>query len=460
MPKKILFCYFSPANKHYTPLDLGYILTCANLNKAEYDVEFLHLNQKSNSYGEFTKSAYLIKSYSPDAVFFFLESIVWSKVYALGAALKIIDIYNEKYGASSFLGLQSYKIQENEIKEILETKKLDCVVRKDPEESFKHLGKILKKEKVDGVSYYNDTKNRVIIHEEKKSESEKDLDYIPSPFLEGIFDDFLMQEQFDLKGRHTVYICTSRACPFGCYYCYRSVKFESMRYFSVQRVFDEIEYLFNKFRIFRFFTIDDCFLTSKNRLKEFVSEFKKRKQKNPSLKYIKMLVMSRPELLDEEALQLMHELNVSFIQIGLQTINPELQHYMTRKIEIDKFKEIAKTMHKYDMMLKLDVIIGLPGDTLDYFKKTLDYAISLQPGCLQVKQIYHNPSTLFDLEKNKYEIETETKKRDFAVPYVHKSKNVDQVYQKKAYDYLQEKIQEFPEINWKWLSEFGSYYDA
>ena len=463
MKKTILFCYFAPDDKTYTPLDWGYVVTMMKKQKAleGCSVRIVQLNHKGGKAQDleyYKKTAYYLKSYNPDAVFFSLESIVWSKVYGLGGAIKIAKNLRD-IDRDIFLGVQSYKISDKEAEQVLSDSIFDSVVHKDPEYSFQYLDRILRKESVPGVSFYDEKKVGFSKTSEGDYEKEKKLDYIPSPYLEGVFDVFYQKKQLKFEGKFTGYVCSCRGCPFGCYYCYRSVKFESMRYFSPERIYDELEYGVNRFGLYRYFFIDDCFLTSKQRLKDLVAEFEKRKKKNSKLENLYLLIMSRPELIDEEVVELFHRLNIKYVQIGLQTVNPKIQKYMTRASKIEDFKKISDWFKKYEIHLKLDVIIGLPGDTIEYFKKTLDYAVDLDPGTLQVKQLYHNPETKFYNDFKDYDIFIEEEERDFSVPYVSDCEGVDQKYQKQAYEYIIKKKGEFPKIYWKWLSQYGAYYD-
>jgi radical SAM superfamily enzyme YgiQ (UPF0313 family) len=64
-----------------------------------------------------------------------------------------------------------------------------------------------------------------------------DLDEIPSPYLTGLLDKFLSQSYVPL-------LETNRSCPYQCTYCALAVSTGSkLKTFSIERVFDEIEYV-------------------------------------------------------------------------------------------------------------------------------------------------------------------------------------------------------------------------
>ena len=146
------------------------------------------------------------------------------------------------------------------------------------------------------------------------------------------------------------------------------------------------------------------------------------------------------------------------MQIGLQTVNPNLQKYINRSFTLDNFRRIAELLNENNIKLHLDVIMGLPDDTIEYFKKTIDYALELKPYSIQVKQFYLNPETLFHEQREKYEIKTQDRRGGFFVPYVREARGgIGERYFREASRYAEEKIKEFPAIKWK-LVTFDAYY--
>lgn len=458
--KRVLFCYFSMKNSHYTPLDIGYILALIKKKGlAGYDCSMIELPMSFAARDKsFKEETDLVLSHNPDAVFFFLDNVLWSKIFSLGRAKKIADKL-KNIMADVFVGFQSYKFYPESIEEILSLGAVDCVIGDGPEGSFLHLDEILEKKYVAGVFYPKKINKKIFSGKNKKPER-SDLDYLPSPYLTHVMDGFLRKKQEESPGGFDAFICSSRGCRFGCYYCFRSVKFEKVRFFSVKRFYDEVEYLNSNFGMFKFIVLDDDFIFSKNRLREFYTEFEKRKSANPVLDKNRFFIMARPEsLIDEEIIELLVQINVAWVQAGLQTVNPALQKYMNREFPIDKFKHIADLLKKHGIKLFLDIIAGLPNDDIDHLKKTLDYAIGLDPQEIQIKQFFLNPETLFFVKKEDYQIEIEDKKRDFEAPYVLETiGGLGEEYHKEAHAYILENIKKNPQIKWRFLSKKGNYF--
>ncbi len=465
--ERIIFYYFSFKGASYIPIDIGYVAASVKVkigNKYKFLIKGHFSSQSEDKAQEsILKEIEYVGETKPKAVFFFVDNAVWSKLHAVRRAKKIASSLKEKY-PGLYIGIQSSKFRDSDITDLFSSGSFDCLIGNYPERSFLFINKILKKNPIPGVIYDYDkeeTARFIDFHGSPEDAGEKNLDdYLPSPYLTHALDDFLSKNNKKSKKQNLAgFIYSSLGCRFGCYYCARSVKFEKVRFFSAKRFYDEIEYLNSNFKISLFFILDDAFVFSKKRLEEFSLEFEKRKEKLSNLANIRLFIMSRIELLDEEIIKLLKGLNVVFIQIGLQTTNPNLQLYMNRNDSTNKFTEVSLLLKRHGIKLFLDIIVGLPGDSIDYFKKTLDFAIKLSPQVMQVKQLYLNSGTLFYAKQKEYGIKTSyAGTEDFSVPFVTESiGNVNKEYFKGAYGYTVDVIKKHPEISWRLLMQNGNY---
>ena len=449
---KVAFCFAAQAYKKYIPLDIGYIVSYfyANANSfSNIEIEIINIDVDLDE----KVLAEDLAQQGFKSCFFFLDNIVWSRNFYINFYKRVAPEFKKK---SIFVGLQSYKISPQESANLFKEGWCDAVVHKSPEQSFLELASILKQEPVAGVSFPN-------VDSQDMPVPKLDLQKIPSPYTSGVLDK-LIETYRDNNGSLdcTAYILTTRGCPYGCYYCYRSVKFEELSFFSAERVYDEIEYLFTKFGLRQIFILDDCFITHDERIDTLIQEFENRKKKIPSLEEIDLTIMTRPEMLNQKSVEKLKQLNVSHIQLGLQTIHPDLQEYMTRSSDVSiQFKSIAKWLQKEGISFQLDIIIGLPGDSLEWFKKTVDFAVSLSPSQLQIKQLYMNQDTKFYKEKEKYELDYSwTSKDETSVPFVSSAKGITEEYLHGAALYIMEQKSFYPEIFWNYLTKYENYYDG
>lgn len=471
MTRPLVFAYFSQDVTDYTPIDIGYVVASLRRNQPDGPDVYIHRLRHERAHAATAEDratrrdemvqaeAASLLALAPQAVFFFLDSVIWSKVFALGRA-SAIAAELRKADPGLMIGLCSYKLQQFQIDAVLSAGTADIVVAGEPETALGHIDRVLAYQPMVGVHYQPGGPSAGCSAAPPPSR-ERGLDHVPSPYLSGVLDEHLARSQALRDGLFRAFLSSSRGCQFSCQYCSRSVKFEKVRYFSAQRFYDEIAYLHGKFGICRFFVLDDAFLCSKKRLAELTEEFERRVAEEPALAGIALHVMARPESIDEDVIDAMARLRVVYLQIGLQTINPALQHYMGRPIDVDVFREIRLWLHRRRIALQLDVIQGFPHDSVEWMNATVRYATSLRPYSIQLKQLYLNPFTMFDVRKDELGIVIdgyrEVHDADFDAPYVIGAAGLEPDYYERTRDFIRREIEATPHIRWKYLSRSARY---
>lgn len=206
------------------------------------------------------------------------------------------------------------------------------------------------------------------------------LSGISSPFLEGV----LLPEKYD-----GVLWELSRGCPFNCAFCCESRGVRGVRYYDITRISAELD-LFENSGVNQVFVLDPTFNIDKARALEILSLIK---HKAP---YIHFTIEIRAELLDEELAEAFSHIHCS-LQIGLQSCHNNVLEYLNRNIDKEKFSEKIALLNKYGISFGLDLIIGLPGDSMAGFKESLDYAVGLIPNHLDIFRLSVFPGTeLYD----------------------------------------------------------------
>jgi len=206
------------------------------------------------------------------------------------------------------------------------------------------------------------------------------LDSVPSPFLNGI----ISFERYD-----GVLWELSRGCPFKCAFCFESRGVASVRRFSIERIKQELK-LFEKSGVVQVFVLDATFNFDKKRAKEILRLIQ---HISPSIHFIFEV---RTEFIDRELATLFASINCS-LQIGLQSSDVRVLSNVNRIMDIQKFKEKIAILNRNGVVFGLDLIYGLPEDSFAGFKKSIDYAVTLQPNNLDIFPLSIFPGTaLFD----------------------------------------------------------------
>ena len=134
------------------------------------------------------------------------------------------------------------------------------------------------------------------------------------------------------------------------------------------------------------FILDPTFNSSKTRAVEIV---KLLISKAPELSFHMEI---RTEFLDEEQAELFGELGCT-LQVGLQTSDPCVARHIGRPFSPEDFREKILLLHDHGVPYGLDLIYGLPGDSLEGFRESLNFALSCAPNHLDIFPLAVLPGT-------------------------------------------------------------------
>ncbi len=221
------------------------------------------------------------------------------------------------------------------------------------------------------------------------------LEEIPSPYLNRIIDpqkwDGLLWE-------------LSRGCPFNCSFCSESRGVKGVRYYSEERIKNEL-ILFEEQKVEQIFVLDPTFNVDKKRALKILSLIK---QYSPDIHFTFEI---RAELLDHELAKSFSQLNCS-LQIGLQSSGIDVLKNVNRNLDPIKFSEKINLLNNYSAVFGLDLIYGLPGDTIEGFLSSLDYALMQIPNHLDIFRLSVFPGTELFERKDYFKLKCEQ-----TVPY-------------------------------------------
>ena len=220
---------------------------------------------------------------------------------------------------------------------------------------------------IDGLSHRSNTKIPFIINSKRKPF--KSLSEIPSPFLGGIVDE-------DVLARNGVEanLETQRGCNLRCSYCIYHKDMDRVSYSEIDRIIKEVRYVTDRgVKKIRF--VDANFGSNKDHAKLVMKGLIKEKFETGL--FFELI----PGFIDEELAALfgeytkLHPDNQITIGVGVQTINLKVLKLMRRSIRKEKFEKTFKLLQKHNIYTKIDLIIGLPDESLSSIEETLEYMI-------------------------------------------------------------------------------------
>ncbi len=249
-------------------------------------------------------------------------------------------------------------------KALLELHDVDILVRGDGELIVPRINTILDGEgnldEVAGISFLRDYE---VVDNAPLGYPTNDLDDYPSPYLEGILN---------LYGKSTAILLSSRGCKHVCRFCITPKLCGGIvRYHSIQRVVSEMEFLAAN-GIQRFWFADPNFTEDKERTSLLLEEKIRRGIDTP------FWCQTRADLVDNEMLRRLKKAGADTIAFGLESGSPNVLQKTGKQIELDQLREIIKEAQALGIETELFSIFGLPGETVEDARLTMEFLRSLQ----------------------------------------------------------------------------------
>jgi radical SAM superfamily enzyme YgiQ (UPF0313 family) len=188
--------------------------------------------------------------------------------------------------------------------------------------------------------------------------SEQNLDAYPSPYLDGTLDPGQMDEAI---------LLASRGCPYKCSFCYTPRAFgNSIRYHSLERVIDEIEWIRAR-GLRRCWFADPSFTLQADRIRQLFDALLKRGLD------LELWVETRVDLVDEELLMKMKRAGVHTVAYGLESAAEHVLKQIGKHLVLDKVVRAIRITQEAGLEVELFSQYGLPGETFEDAQKTLQF---------------------------------------------------------------------------------------
>lgn len=193
-------------------------------------------------------------------------------------------------------------------------------------------------------------------------EPPNDLDYYSSPYLMNLLN---------LEGKNTAILLSSRGCSHVCRFCItpRICK-GKVRYHSVERVIAEME-LLSKTGIERFWFADPNFTQDRARTEELLARKIERGISTP------FWLQTRSDLIDSELLEKLRKAGADTVAFGLESGSEDVLEKTNKGIQLDRLRENVERTQSLGMNAELFSIFGLPGETIEDARRTIEFVRSL-----------------------------------------------------------------------------------
>jgi radical SAM superfamily enzyme YgiQ (UPF0313 family) len=222
-----------------------------------------------------------------------------------------------------------------------------------------------------------------------------DLDDMPMPMHE-----LLPLQSYRMpliKGAFT-FIVTSRGCPAGCTYCIKHVSYQySARIRSPKLIMEEMWQL-KKLGINNIHMYADLFTVNRDQVIELCQSMIDEKID------LHWTSNSRVDYVDEEMLNLMGKAGCRLISWGIESGNEQILKHARKGAYPDKAERALRWAKKAGIMNWGYFIIGLPGETEETIRQTINFAkkLPLDIALFHVAAPYPGTPFFFEVVENKW----------------------------------------------------------
>lgn len=366
-------------------LGLGYIAATLEQNKIQ--VKILDCQAVSYSVSEIVSE---VKCFDPEYVGFTATTVLIQNAIEIAKAIK----FHFPEIKIIFGGVHPTIMPE----EVLMNSFVDIVIRGEGELTFLDIIRNKPIKEILGISYKangyaNHNLDRPLI---------KDINCLPFPAYHLMPMDHYHTALGSAKRTPAMSIFATRGCPGRCTFCYSGTLGKKIRQRSPENILDEIELLMDKYKIQEISFYDDTFTAFKNNVLRFCELIQKKRLD------LTWSCMSRVDYASADVLKEMKASGCHQICYGVESADENILKNIKKRISLEKVKLAVEMTKRVKIDVRLSFMLGNPGDTVESIRKTIQYAIDLDPDLLQFNITTPYPGTeMYSWAKNNGYLKTE-----------------------------------------------------
>jgi len=261
---------------------------------------------------------------------------------------------------------------------------IDFIVRKEFDHQVVDYANGKPFEELPGVSYVNGA-----VHHNPDAPQIEDLDALP--WVTKVYKRDLDVEKYNVPFLKHPYLSfyTERGCPALCTFCLwpQTLSGHRWRTRSADDVAGEVKWTLENFPdLNEIFFDDDTFNIRKSRVIELCKKLK-------PLNFT-WSCTSRVNV-DYETLKAMKDAGCRLLIVGYESGDPQILKNIKKGATIERAEKFTKDAHRAGLVIHGDFIVGLPGETRESIRRSIDFAKKLDTETIQVAVAHPYPGTEF-----------------------------------------------------------------
>jgi len=168
-------------------------------------------------------------------------------------------------------------------------------------------------------------------------------------------------------------IYTSLGCPYSCVFCCINAPFgkSGIRYRSPELVIEEIGLLVENYAVKNLKIVDELFVLNESHYMTIVNLLLKKGYD------LNIWAYARVDTVKPENLKKMKQAGINWLALGIESANPAVRDGAEKRMRVKDIKNVVQAIQDEDIRVIGNYIFGLPDDTLETMRETLDMAMDL-----------------------------------------------------------------------------------
>ena len=248
---------------------------------------------------------------------------------------------------------------------IYENPFVDYVIMGEPELTLKEILDGVPNNEILGICY---KENMQGIKNEPRPFNEN-LDSLPFP-ARHLIDNNIYRRPDNNKVQAVIKV--SRGCPFHCFFCLATpVSGSKVRMRTAENIIAEIKECVEKYGIKNFLFWSDIFNIDRNYTINLCKKIIDSKLN------ITWSANTRADTIDEEMAKLMYQSGCRLVSIGIESGSQEILDKIGKRTNLNQIRNTVKIIKKNKIKIYNYFVLGLPWETEETAKATIDFAIEL-----------------------------------------------------------------------------------
>ena len=282
------------------------------------------------------------------------------------------------------IGFIGAKVAVEPDKAFTSTNAIDFVARNEFDFAIKEIADGCDQAKVKGISYRNS--EGVVVHNEDR-EVLTNMDLLP--FVTPVYRrDLNLTKYFGGYLKHPyVSFYTGRGCKSRCTFCLwpQTVGGHNYRVRSIGHVIEEVKYVRQAMpEVKEIFFDDDTLTDNLPRVEAIAKEIGKLGV---------VWSCNAKANVPRKTLEVLKDNGLRLLLVGYESGNQKILHNIKKGLLVDVAKRFSKDCRELGIVIHGTFILGLPGETRETIKETLEFAKEVNPHTIQVSLAAPYPGT-------------------------------------------------------------------